>query len=132
MTAKQQGLQPADKSKGPAALGKAIRVRRRTLGYTQQEAADVFGVNQATVAKWERGDTMTPQHLQLVADFLGMSTSEAMERYLGEEDKGLRATLDAIVRGQEQLLVELSMIRAAIDRLREPDAGRTSRRRQPR
>ena len=33
-----------------------LEAARVNAGYTQQEAADLFGVNVATIGKWERGE----------------------------------------------------------------------------
>ena len=34
---------------------------RRTLGYTEEEAADTLGVARGTINNWERGGTRIPQ-----------------------------------------------------------------------
>lgn len=40
--------------------GRNIKRRRRALGFSQEKLADLLGVRQATVARWEAG-TMEPR-----------------------------------------------------------------------
>lgn len=98
----------------PNNLGSAIRRRRQELGYSQQLLATELGVNQSTVAKWERGDTMKPHHLVLVARFLNMSTAEAMARFLGENEGEIQWRRE-ISEKQAALEAELDRLRATLD-----------------
>lgn len=41
--------------------GKALRNRRKALGYTQDDLAEMLGVTKAAVSKWERGGAV-PTH----------------------------------------------------------------------
>src|SRR5258708_1983631 len=43
---------------------------RRTLGYTQEEAADKLGVHRGTIQHWERGITRVPQAVDLACEEL--------------------------------------------------------------
>lgn len=54
--------------------GKRIQERRQLLGLTQQQLADLLGVRQATISKWERGDRRPSHHyIPRVAKALGTS-----------------------------------------------------------
>lgn len=54
--------------------GKRIEERRRLLDLTQQELADLLGVRQGTISKWERGERRPSHHyIPLIAKTLGTS-----------------------------------------------------------
>jgi transcriptional regulator with XRE-family HTH domain len=54
-----------------------IKTRRKDMGLTQEEFAELIGVDRVTVSRWERG-TNRPVGLyaQAVADVLGISREE--------------------------------------------------------
>lgn len=43
-------------------VGKAIKVLRSRIGYTQHDLADVLGVTDKAVSKWERGVSQTKRY----------------------------------------------------------------------
>lgn len=45
--------------------GETLRDRRSALNLTQQELADLLGVQQNTVARWERNERAIPPYLEL-------------------------------------------------------------------
>lgn len=52
-------------------IAKRIRERRLNLGLTQQQVADAFGINKASVAEWESGRTQpTSERLVKLAEAL--------------------------------------------------------------
>jgi transcriptional regulator with XRE-family HTH domain len=55
-----------------AELERLVRERRRELGLTQQEVADLAGVHRATVAKFERGKGVRFPVALKVVHLLGM------------------------------------------------------------
>lgn len=58
-----------------ASFGKRIRKLRKDKGYTQQELADILGVNRATVAGYEtKGTQPDHQKLEVLAKEFGVST----------------------------------------------------------
>lgn len=59
-------------------LGERVRRRRREIGATQEEVSRWFGVNQSTIALWERGHPIAGDRLVRVAEFLGSSHDEVL------------------------------------------------------
>ena len=55
--------------------GEKIKYRRLLLGYTTRELADLIGVSQSNLSKWERGDvkTIKAPMLATLAKVLGVS-----------------------------------------------------------
>lgn len=47
-------------------MSQLLRIRKDVLGLTQQEMADIAGVRQATVSRWERGE-LEPDRSQIDA-----------------------------------------------------------------
>jgi transcriptional regulator with XRE-family HTH domain len=57
-------------------LGQALRVRRRRLGLTQQDVADLSGLARYTVGRVERGDAgVQLDTLTRIADAVGLTVS---------------------------------------------------------
>ena len=68
-----------------------LRTRRKELGLTQQDIADLFGIKSVNVSDWERGEGM-PEAAKLLrlAKRLGLSVSQL----LGEHDLRQPSTAD--------------------------------------
>lgn len=59
-------------------LGEMVRRKRRSEGKLSQAAVGaLFGVDQSTVAKWERGDPIAVHRLDQVGHWLGLTFEEA-------------------------------------------------------
>ena len=57
----------------PERLGKAIARERTARGLTQEQLAEIIGVEQETVSRFERGATLPPlPRLIQLADFFGV------------------------------------------------------------
>ncbi len=65
-----------------------LKRRRENLGMTQQQLADLLGVNQMTVSRWERDERGIPPYLHLA-----LQTIERDSR--GRSDK--KALIDRLV-----------------------------------
>lgn len=73
-------------------LAKKIRLLRRSLGKSQQEFADMFGVTQGSVSRWENGAMPDPASIAQLAEladedvraFLGGNQSDAVFVNLGQ------------------------------------------------
>lgn len=59
-----------------AEIGKKIRDLRRALGESQAMFGDRFGVEQATVSRWERGEPVQRRLEDKIATLAGMSVVE--------------------------------------------------------
>jgi transcriptional regulator with XRE-family HTH domain len=57
-------------------LSTRIQLVRKKLGKTQPEFADLFGVSQGTVSRWEKGAAPSHQHLLRLAELDGVSLDE--------------------------------------------------------
>ena len=58
-----------DKFTDDMSFGEYIRKKRRLLGYNQTDFADILGVTQGTLCRWELGDT-SPQ-IEYARDIVG-------------------------------------------------------------
>lgn len=55
-------------------IGKKLRILRKTKGYTQQQLADLLGVQRATVSNYEVGRRSPHiKELERIAEFLGVN-----------------------------------------------------------
>ena len=63
-------------------FGKYIQKHRKTMGYTQQDLADLLGITQKSVSCTERGETF-PSHENIfrLAEILDMSLDEFVFGY---------------------------------------------------
>ena len=53
-------------------IGEFIRKKRRLMGYNQMDFADMLGVNQGTLSRWEMGDrTPTFDLAKDIVEYLG-------------------------------------------------------------
>jgi HTH-type transcriptional regulator/antitoxin HipB len=60
----------------PAEVGAHIRQRRKRLRLTQQDVADLVGVNRRLVSEVERGsERVTLHHLLAICDAVGLDLS---------------------------------------------------------
>jgi excisionase family DNA binding protein len=76
----EEPLRPSDDVAGASpTLGELMRRRRYSYSprMTQAKAGQQLGVNQSTVARWERGVPVGPDHLPGVAEWLGISVADA-------------------------------------------------------
>jgi transcriptional regulator with XRE-family HTH domain len=48
--------------------GKQLRERRKAMGLTQEQLADILGVSPNTIARWERGEMKIPSFLSLAIE----------------------------------------------------------------
>lgn len=87
-----------------------LRSRRKELGLTQQEIADVFGISSVNVSDWERGRYMPESgKLPALAKRLGISISEL----LGETSGGLSSSTPS--EDEFDLVPQLDLVAACGD-----------------
>jgi transcriptional regulator with XRE-family HTH domain len=99
-------------------LGEHIRARRKQLGLFQEDLATRFGVDEATVRRWEREQKgIGPEHLPAVFDFLGCDPRQVGET-LAER---LRAKRRSLGLTQEALAAKLGLSHCSVWRV---EAGR--------
>lgn len=79
------------------AFAKNLKERRRELGYTQKELADLIGYSEKSISKWESGAVIAPSAvLPLLAKKLGtsidslLSESSDQRYYLGIDGGGTK------------------------------------------
>jgi transcriptional regulator with XRE-family HTH domain len=60
----------------PLSIGHKIRLLRLALGESQAVFGDHFGVEQATVSRWEAGGPVQRKYQAAVADLAGMTVAE--------------------------------------------------------
>ena len=65
-------------------IGEMLVARRRALGHAQAVVAQRFGVDQATVSRWEKGVRPEPERLAVLAAYLGIAIAEMGGRYAVE------------------------------------------------
>lgn len=53
-------------------LGTALRRHRKALRKSQKDVAAMIGVEQPTVARWEKGRRPEPEYFEVLAGFLGV------------------------------------------------------------
>jgi len=64
------GYDPNDNG-APDSISETLRVRRRRLGLSQKKLALLLGINQSSIAGWERGEHRpTKRSLQVIDEFL--------------------------------------------------------------
>jgi len=60
-------------------IGKFIAERRKRKGYTQRQLADILGISDKTISKWERGNGFPEVSLLLpLCEELGISVNELL------------------------------------------------------
>jgi len=65
----------------PQCLGERLRSHRKRLGLSRKKLATLLGIDQSTVASWERGEHRpTSRSLKLIERFLTSNTSKTCQR----------------------------------------------------
>ena len=60
-----------------------LRDHRIEQSYTQQEVANIVGVNRVTYSRWEYGEQLpTPMYRRRLARFMGVEVSELFKNVL--------------------------------------------------
>lgn len=106
-------------SKPNVSLGDLLRRRRLEHDHTQTHVAEILGVNQSTVAKYERGDGIGPERLARIADYLDMEFSEVLSIYHGfadgagrsvEPEEALESQVEELTRVVRDLSAQLELL----------------------
>lgn len=118
-------------------IGTMLRRRRHELDLTQDDVGKTLGVNQSTVAKYERGDRVGSDRLDKVADFLGLEFDDVLRIYHGftadvdvpvdPRDAQMSALTEQVATLSEQMAALVEELRGRP--VQAPRAGRS--RRQP-
>ncbi|HEX8286788.1 MAG TPA: helix-turn-helix domain-containing protein [Pyrinomonadaceae bacterium] len=66
---------------------KELKQRRERLGMTQAELADVLGVAENTVWRYEKGATSIPKHMSLTLEALEARHIETLKQPIQEAGK---------------------------------------------
>ncbi len=106
-----------------ATLGEMIRRQRKGLGLNQQDLGETFGVNQSSVAKWERGTKPAPAQLPALAKFLQVPLAEVLSIYHGSEDASFEEAIEEIrltVASIDRRLSEAIHLLQAVSRAESP------------
>ena len=74
----QTKSQAKSKTPDPTTLGGRLRMRRKELGWTQTELANMVGTSQAVIQKIENGKSLRPRILEEIAEALGVRPSWLM------------------------------------------------------
>ena len=81
------------------AIGNYITQKRRALNLTQEQLADMLGVSNKTVSKWENGKSMPDYSIiQQLCETLKVTLAELMDGEDAAAENGVRA------RDEEQIL----------------------------
>jgi transcriptional regulator with XRE-family HTH domain len=90
-----------------ATIGELIRRKRKVLRLNQAAVGERFGINQSSVAKWERGAKPNTAQLPEIAKFLGMPLAEVLDLYHGtttvDFDETIEEIRDAVLAIDERL-----------------------------
>lgn len=81
-------------------LGELIRSRRRELGLTQAQLANIFNIDQSRVSRWELGERVDAKKISLLADWLDLSPAEVLQLNY----------LESVVHGDDDQPTEISTI----------------------
>ncbi len=99
-------------------IGEMIRRKRKDLGLNQHDLGETFGVNQSSVAKWERGTKPAPAQLPALAKFLRVPLQELLSIYHDSPDASFEESLEEVrvtVASMDRRLSELThLVQAAI------------------
>jgi len=98
-------------------LGLHIRERRRAAGMSAAQLAELFGVKQSAVSKWENGITDPgDDKLDAIAGFLGVPRSEVVLMRDGSADDDRTTELENRLDRVEQRLEEVVRLLGDLDR----------------
>lgn len=93
-----------------ARIGELVRRQRKALDLNQQDLGEMFGINQSSVAKWERGAKPAASHLPKIAKFLDLPLEavlaiyhEAPEASFTEAVEEIRLTVASLDRRMAEL-----------------------------
>lgn len=116
-----------------------IRNKRKERGLTTTELADMVGVSNSTISRWERGEiaTMKSRHISRLANALGISPVELVRsekvvkdiQYKRTTDIGIRTAdlieelmnrtenfkLDGIILDKEDINIIISSLESSLD-----------------
>lgn len=111
-----------------AVIGELVRRKRRGLGMNQQDLGDYFGINQSSVAKWERGARPAARHLPKIAKFLEVPLEEMLSLYHDAPEASVSDDIEhikLIVESMDRRLSELTHLVQSLATPPEPAALRT-------
>ena len=87
-----------------ALTGKRIRALREKKGITQKELADLLGVTDAAVSKWEHGKNFPDiTVLERLSEVLGCKVSELLGLEAGSEEEIVRSFTDLAAEERRRL-----------------------------
>ena len=87
-----------------ALTGKRIRALREKKGITQRELADLLGVTDAAVSKWEHGKNFPDiTLLERLSEVLGCKVSELLGLEAGSEEEIVRSFTDLAAEERRRL-----------------------------
>jgi transcriptional regulator with XRE-family HTH domain len=102
-------------------IGKMILMAREVLDLTQTQVATMAGVDQTTVSRWEREESLPGvEHLKPLADGLGLSyvrLLEALAKQAGRHAEVRIKKVDRFERLLNRQSAELDRLHQAVDRL---------------
>lgn len=107
-------------------IGSMLRRRRHELNLKQDDVAKMLGVNQSTVAKYERGDRIGADRLDKVAEFLGLDFDDVLRIYHGFSAEGAEPASDPRDAQVEALTAQVATLSAQMAELLTELRGGTS------
>ncbi|HIH2753085.1 helix-turn-helix transcriptional regulator [Burkholderia aenigmatica] len=109
-------------------VGSAIAERRRARGLTQAKLAEMIGLEQEAISRWERGTRApTLYRLQQLSDVLDCSVDQLLQRGLRRADDQLSvvaASLGELREDERVLVVNFVQQFADMLRARRPEKAR--------
>lgn len=110
-----------DRQQQKLAFGQALREIRRSLGLTQQDMAELLGVEQATFSNWERANvTLEPWQVFEIERALRIAPG-SLSRLLGylplsDDESGPEINAEVLAK-QVELRAAMNSLQQAIDHL---------------
>ncbi len=98
-----------------AALGRRIRLLRESLNRTQTEFADMLGVDQSTVARWESGRTPKERHVARLASLAGLHPLEFIYGRPSGSGRTTAPVVGYVGAGQQVFAVDDHALGAGLD-----------------